>query len=110
MWYSPAPPGCAWIWGGLAAAMSPRGSWPMALVSVLFAFMCTVIAVGVLVVPMEDAVLWHWDIGKLMLDLQRGIGEWGARIVVASLFGFCAYAAGKTAYVRIMLVRPRRPA
>jgi hypothetical protein len=85
----------------LAAATSPAtGSWPLTLVSVLIALACIVAAVGVLVVPMEDAALWNRGLGGLMQDIDEAIGEWGARLAMVALLGFCAYAAGKTAYVR----------
>ena len=86
----------------LATAMTPTGSWPLIAVCAILSLAFAAGAVGALVVPWDDAALWNEGVGDFMHGLQGALGEWGARLVTAGLFGFCAFAAGKTTYVRYL--------
>ena len=101
------------IAGDLSTAMRPTGSWPLVVACALLALAFAAGALGALVVPIEDAVLWNKGLGRLMQQIDRAIGEWGARLAIAALLGFCAFAAGKTAYVRLVdtgVLKNKRPA
>ena len=80
----------------LARAGTSR-SWPFAILSGAFFLVCVAGVATCLFAPFDYLLDWGDRSRGLVAGLASLAGEGGARVLLAALFGFAAWASGKTA-------------
>jgi hypothetical protein len=85
----------------VAARPTSIRSWPVIVAGALFGLACLAGAGAILFAPFEYLLDWSRSTRGLFLGLAAVVGEIGARLVVAALFLFAAFAALKTTWLRI---------